>query len=71
MEISDYTKEFYIPQSKCGTHAAIFPKNIFCVIASSTGSGETNLMVNVLKKEKNIKLQQCLYIQLNPSPTGI
>jgi len=70
MEISDYTKEFYTPQNKCGAHAAIFPKSIFCVIAGSTGSGKTNLMVNLLKK-KYIKLQQCLYIQLNPSPTGI
>lgn len=52
MEISDYTKEFYIPQNKCGTHAILFPKSIFCVIAGSTGSGKTNLMVNLLKKEK-------------------
>jgi len=52
MEITNYTNEFNVPQSKCGTHAAIFPKNIFCVIAGSTGSGKTNLMVNLLKKEK-------------------
>jgi len=52
MEILDYTKEFKVPQSKCGTHSAIFPKNIFCVIAGSTGSGKTNLMVNLLKQEK-------------------
>ena len=52
MEISDYTKEFNIPQSKCGMHAAIFPKNIFCVMAGSTGSGKTNLMLNFLMKEK-------------------
>ena len=50
MEISDYTKEFNIPQSK-DRHAAI-PQNIFCVIAGATGSGKTNLMVNFLKKEK-------------------
>ncbi|HLX54534.1 MAG TPA: ATPase/DNA packaging protein [Aquella sp.] len=52
MEITDYTKDFNTPQSKCGRHTAIFPKNIFCVIAGSTGSGKTNLMVNLLKKEK-------------------
>ena len=51
MEIFDYTKEFNIPQSK-DRHAAIFPQNIFCVIAGATGSGKTNLMVNFLKKEK-------------------
>src|SRR5579863_6043861 len=52
MEITDYTKDFNTPQSKSGRHATIFPKNIFCVIAGSTGSGKTNLMVNLLKKEK-------------------
>ena len=52
MEISDYTKQFNIPQTKCGTHAAIFPKNVFCVMAGSTGSGKTNLMLNLLMKEK-------------------
>jgi len=52
MEISDYTKEYNIPQSKCRRHAAFFPQNIFCVIAGSTGSGKTNLMVNLLRKEK-------------------
>ena len=52
MEITDYTKEFKISQNRRGTHAPIFPKNIFCVIAGSTGSGKTNLMVNLLKKEK-------------------
>src|SRR5579863_3114964 len=52
MEITDYTKEFNIPQSKCGRHAPIFPRNIFCVIGGSTGSGKTNLMLNLLKKEE-------------------
>jgi len=50
MEITDYTKEFNMPI--CNKHAILFPKNIFCVIAGSTGSGKTNLMLNLLKKEK-------------------
>ena len=50
MEITDYTKEYDIPS--CGLHSILFPKNIFCVIAGSTGSGKTNLMLNLLKKEK-------------------
>ena len=50
MEITDYTKEFVIPS--CGSHSIFFPKNIFCVIAGSTGSGKTNLMLNLLMKEK-------------------
>jgi len=52
MEISDYSKEYNIPHNKCRTHSAFFPKTIFCVIAGSTGSGKTNLMVYLLKKEK-------------------
>src|SRR6267154_5260382 len=50
MDITDYTKEFKMAQSK--PHSPFFPKNIFCVIAGSTGSGKTNLMVNLLKKGK-------------------
>ena len=49
--IPDYTKEFNLPQSNA-MHAIFFPKNIFCVIAGATGSGKTNLMVHLLKKEK-------------------
>ena len=54
MDITNYTKEFNVPQSnECsGTHAAIFPKHIFCVVADSIGSGKTNLIVYLLKKEK-------------------
>ena len=38
----------------CGKHSDIFPKNIFCVMAGSTGSGKTNLMVNLLLQENKI-----------------
>src|SRR5271169_5987749 len=50
MEIPDYSKEFNLPECK-NKHAILFPKNIFCVIAGSTGSGKTNLMIHLLKKE--------------------
>jgi len=52
MEITDYTKEFSVPSH--GLHSIIYPRNIFCVIAGSTGSGKTNLMLNLLKKEKQL-----------------
>ena len=52
MEIEDFTKKIYIPKGTHGKHAVIFPKNIFCVIAGFTGSGKTNLMINLLMKEK-------------------
>src|SRR5271169_3751819 len=51
MEITDYSKHYSIADSTCKRHAAIFPKNIFCVIAGATGCGKTNLMVNLLRKE--------------------
>jgi len=50
MEIIDYSKEYNI--CSCRPHATIFPKNIFAVIAGSTGSGKTNLMINLLRKAK-------------------
>ncbi len=51
MEIPDYSKEFNTQGPEGPKHADIFPKNIFCVIAGSTGSGKTNLMIHLLKKE--------------------
>ena len=46
----DHTKDYKIKPSSCGAHLEIFPKTIFCIIAGSTGSGKTNLMVDLLKK---------------------
>jgi hypothetical protein len=54
MEIIDYSKQYKKPSSTCGAHSAIFPKNIFCVIAGSTGSGKTNLMINLLRNVKTL-----------------
>jgi len=54
MEIKDRTKDYKIQQNNCGKHAAIFPKNIFCVISGSTGSGKTNLLVDVLKTKDRL-----------------
>jgi hypothetical protein len=52
MNIPDYSKQFINLDNNCGNHAAIFPKNIFCILAGSTGSGKTNLMMHLLKKEQ-------------------
>jgi ABC-type lipoprotein export system ATPase subunit len=54
MEIIDYSKEYNTPPGVCGKHSIIFPKNIFYVVAGATGSGKTNLMVNLLKKEQTL-----------------
>lgn len=50
MEILDYSKEYNVPS--CRPHSPIFPKNIFAIIAASTGGGKTNLMINLLRKSK-------------------
>jgi hypothetical protein len=46
MEVINYSEQYSIPSTT--PHAACFPKNIFCVIAGSTGCGKTNLMINLL-----------------------
>ena len=50
MEIIDYSKEYIAPS--CRPHSPIFPKNIFAIIAGSTGGGKTNLLINLLRKAK-------------------
>jgi ABC-type cobalamin/Fe3+-siderophores transport system ATPase subunit len=50
MSIKDYSKYFDKPTNK-SKHAPFFPKNIFCIIAGSTGCGKTNLLLNLLLEE--------------------
>jgi len=47
MSIKDYNK-YYDKKTTNSIHAPFFPKNIFAVIAGSTGSGKTNLLMNFL-----------------------
>ena len=56
MKVIDFSEKFEIPKG-CGNHAEIFPRNIFCVIAGSTGCGKTNLMVNLLLQVNKINPQ--------------
>jgi len=49
MELIDYSKE-YIKKPTVGKHSALFPKNIFCVIAGATGCGKTMLLTNLLRQ---------------------
>ena len=50
-------REFNVPS--CGLHLIFFHMNIFCVIiAGSTGRGKTNLMLNLLKREKLLNYNQ-------------
>src|SRR5271169_611967 len=52
MNVIDYSKQFKKSNNNCGNHSPIFPKNIFCVMAGSTGSGKTNLMIHFLKQKQ-------------------
>ena len=49
----DFLKKYEIPKG-CWNHAKIFLKNIFCVIAGTTGCGKTNLMVHLLLQKNKI-----------------
>jgi ABC-type lipoprotein export system ATPase subunit len=52
MNIIDYSKEFKSKKEAIAKHSQFFPKNIFCVIAGATGSGKTNLLVNLLRTKE-------------------
>ena len=51
MNVIDYSKKFKNPSSNRSQHSAFFPKNIMAVIAGSTGSGKTNLLLNLLTEK--------------------
>src|SRR5271157_3978436 len=61
MNVPDYSKQYIDLDNSCGKHCPIFAKNIFCVIAGSTGSGKTNLMIHLLK-EKGLLNYADLYV---------
>jgi len=49
LAIKDHTKDYKIKPNNCGKHCDIFSPTIRCVIAGSSGSGKTNLIVDLLK----------------------
>ena len=53
MEIEDYS-QFYEKSKSNSKHSPLFPKNIFCIIAGSTGCGKTNLITNLLLKDETL-----------------
>jgi hypothetical protein len=52
MEIVDYSKEYNICSRR--PHSILFPPNCYTVIASATGGGKTNLMLNLLRNPKQL-----------------
>jgi len=54
MGIKDHSKDYKIEPSSCGKHCELFPKNIFCIIAGSTGCGKTNLLIDLLKSSDKL-----------------
>ena len=50
MNIINYAKEYNVCSER--PHSAIFPKTIFAVFAGSTGSGKTNLLLNLVRQPK-------------------
>jgi len=53
LAINDRTKNYKIKPINF-KHSEIFPRSILCVIAGSTGSGKTNLLVDLLKTERRL-----------------
>src|SRR5258708_20019341 len=61
LKVKDHTKDYTKLHTTlhkteevkdCGKHIDLLPNNIFCVIAGSTGSGKTNLIIDLLKEGK-------------------
>ena len=63
MNIPNYSKLFQTNEEN--KHAPYFPKQIFCVVAGSTGSGKTNLITHFLLQPKMLNYSD-IYIY---SPT--
>ena len=51
MGMKDHTKDYKIKPSNCGKYSDLFPHNIFCITAGSTGSGKTNLLIDFLRSD--------------------
>lgn len=50
MSIKNYSK-YFDKKASTANHAPFFPPNIFAIIAGSTGSGKTNLLLNLLLED--------------------
>jgi len=50
MSIKNYSK-FFDKKTSTSNHAPFFPPNIFAIISGSTGSGKTNLLLNLLLED--------------------
>ena len=55
MDIIDYSTE-YKEKPSVGKHLAMFPKNIFCVIAGATGCEKIMLLTNLLRREQTLEI---------------
>src|ERR1044071_4243230 len=66
---TDYSKIFnniYDNNTTLKKHADIFPKNIFMILAGSTGSGKTNLMLNFLLENGILKYDDAMIYTTTP-----
>src|SRR5580698_10007116 len=50
MSIKNYSK-YFEKKTSTANHAPFFPQNIFAIISGSTGSGKTNLLLNLLLED--------------------